>query len=169
MRSTIRKTSFLHKNLRVSLQTLSGEETLQKLELLIDKREDPKLRGIQRVLEELLVSVDSEDKPCGWLEFGFAFDLFLFYFEREAIQREWFRDCLLNPEFGIPVLIYRARTGKQWIILNDGSASLQGIFLQLVGEEEEKCDQEEMDDVTTEMVRRDRLCMCVVEVSGIRF
>lgn len=100
------------------------------------------------MLEELLVPY--EDKPCGVLDMDFAFKLFVSFFERQTVEKEWFWDCILNPKYGIPVLIYR-QTGKQWIILADGSVSMDNIFLQLVKDEDEKHDQV-IEDVNTETV-----------------
>ncbi|CAM4568533.1 unnamed protein product [Leuciscus chuanchicus] len=81
----------------------------------------------------------------------FAFELFASFFKRQTVEKEWFRDCILNPKYGIPVLIYR-RTGKEWIILADGSASMDNIFLQIFKDEDEKHDQD-IEDVNTETVR----------------
>lgn len=118
------------------------------------------------MLEELLVTLPYEDKPCGVLAMDFAFELFASFFERQTVEKEWFRDCILNPEYGIPVLICR-QTGKQWIILDDGSASMENIFLQLVDEDEY---HEDIKDVNAETVQFgfELLCMCFVEFSSVK-
>ena len=62
------------------MQTLSGKETLKEIELSIF--DTPKLRGVQRVLEELLVPYQDHDKPCSVLTMDIAFEMFSSFFAK---------------------------------------------------------------------------------------
>ena len=90
-RTNIRTESYLHKNLRVSLQTLSAEESLIKIENKIEKStKHNKLGGVRQVLLELLL--------CGCLDFDFGFEVFCAFFEWRP-QRQYFRDSLIDETF----------------------------------------------------------------------
>ena len=68
------------------MQTLSGEETLKKIEL--SKVDTPKLRGVQRVLEELLVPYqDLQDKPASVLTMDITFEMFSSFFAKKNLNR----------------------------------------------------------------------------------
>lgn len=143
-RTTVRTKSYLDQNLRVSLQTLSAEESLVRLENKLDKSTNNKLRGIRQILLELRV--------CGCIDFEFGFEVFSSFFNTLP-QRQYFRDSLIEETYGIPVLIYREKFGQQWIILKDGSVPMESIFLHLVQKEEPR--QEEYgEDVAAELVHR---------------
>ena len=145
-RTKIRKKSYLHRNLRSSLQHLSGEETLVKLNSAIERfSKDNKLRGMRQVLIELL--------QCGCLEFDFGYELFCCFFESTP-ARQFFRDTLIDETYGIPVLIYRCKSGRQLIVLNDGSVAMKDIFLHLIEGDEEQQHEQYGDEVTAELVHR---------------
>ena len=117
----MRTKSYLDHNLRASLQTLSAEESLVRLETKLEKSTDnKKIRGVRQVLLELRV--------CGCLDFDFGFEVFSSFFLSPP-QRESFRDSLIDETYGIPVLIYRVKFGRQWIILKDVSVPMESIFL----------------------------------------
>ncbi len=53
------------------------QDSLVKTEQYLEKQEDQKLRGIKQVLEDMMLPNNtSHNKPCGWIDFNFAFELF---------------------------------------------------------------------------------------------
>ena len=126
-RSATRKESLLHDNLRVSLQTLTADDTLVKFNFTLDSTKDKKLRykllALSRLLDELLLPATGETKPCGWLDYEYAYELFSSFFVVWP-QRIWFRDALLDKEYGLPVALFRRPTGALMLVLNDATASI---------------------------------------------
>lgn len=116
------------------------EDTLEKLAM----KKDQRARGVEAVLEEVVIH--------GFVEFAFGFQLFS-SFRSDTVEQKWFRECILNPDFGIPVLIYTGPNGKQWIVRNDGKASLQKFFHRLVRDDEEGRHAEDIFDFNEEFVR----------------
>lgn len=147
-RTDRRNGSWRHRKLRVSLQTLSAEDISVRLEYFREKKDNPRLQGIQRVLEELMVPCESDKKVAGILEYQFAYELFASFFEKK-IDSDWFRDSILHPEYGIPVLLYQYQ-GKWWVVLNDDLASLPNVFLQFLKSEND--DFDDMESIKTETV-----------------
>ena len=77
-----------------------------------------KLLALSRLLSELLLPATGESKPCGWLDYEYAYELFSSFFVVWP-ERIWLRDALLDKDYGIPVAIFRRPTGAQMLVLND--------------------------------------------------
>ena len=145
-RSELRKDSCLHSNLRVSSQSLSASETKEKFEFVLLSTKNVKLRAkllaLGRILDELLVPNNGEDcSPCSWLDYEYAFELFSSFFI-VLPQRIWFRDLLLDKEYGIPVALFRRPSGAGVLVLNDSTASIPNILLH-IAQQDEKGDQDQ--------------------------
>ena len=112
-----------------SLQSLSGQDNLRRINALIDSTKSEtrrqKLLGLRAVLEELLAPVftkystakHEQSLPSGAILFDRAFELFSSY--GNSISKQEFRDEILGAETGLGVLIYSYQSERRFIILNN--------------------------------------------------
>ena len=113
-----------------------------------------KITALSRLLDELsLPNNYSENKPCGWLDYEYAFELFSSFF-LVLPQRIWFRDALMDHDVGVPVALFKRHSGALVLVLNDGTASIPSILLHISQQDEENRDPTEQEDLNANLVHR---------------
>ncbi|XP_035690603.1 uncharacterized protein LOC118425678 [Branchiostoma floridae] len=146
-RSSVRAVSSVHPRLRMSLQPLDTEDTMEKLSGLKDRTKSVavgrKLSALARILEELQLPIArpvtaDEQSSRGWLDFEYTHQLFSSFFETSPTSVA-FRDTLLDEDIGLPVLLYTRPTGEQLVILNDnGSVNMAGLLRHLCRQDDDR-------------------------------
>ena len=129
-----------------SLQSLSGQDNLCRINALIDSTKSEtrcqKLLGLCAVLEELLAPVftkysttnHKQSLPSGVILFDRAFELFSSF--GNSISKQEFRDEILGAETGLGVLIYSYQSERRFIILNNEKLDVCEL-LKVIHEEDE--------------------------------
>ncbi|RMX60796.1 hypothetical protein pdam_00025770, partial [Pocillopora damicornis] len=147
-RTEVRTATRINVTILCSLQSLSGQDNLCRINALIDSTKSEtrcqKLLGLRAVLEELLAPVFTKYSTTKHK----AFELFSSY--GNSISKQEFRDEILSAETGLGVLIYSYQSERRFIILNNGKIDVCEL-LKVIHEEDEWEDviPEEIDSVLT--------------------
>ena len=159
-RTEVRTATRINATTLRSLQSLSGQDNLCRINALIDSTKSEtrcqKLLGLRAVLEELLAPVftkysttkHKQSLPSGVILFDRAFELFSSY--GNSISKQEFQDEILSAETGLGVLIYSYQSERRFIILNNEKLDVCEL-LKVIHEEDEWEDviPEEIDSVLT--------------------
>ncbi|XP_035659798.1 uncharacterized protein LOC118404665 [Branchiostoma floridae] len=153
-RSNTRAASKIHPRLRLSLQPLDVDETLEKLSVMGDRTKDDiqrrKLWALERILDELRLPVTASDKcSSGWLDFDYAYALFCSFFVTSP-SVEYFRDVLFHEDVGLPVVLYTRPTGERLVILSNKCGSASVDMANLLSHMCEQDDERELHQASTE-------------------
>lgn len=111
MRTAIREKSAVVEGTYSSLQTsLAPDECLIELESLAIASRSQKVKdqfhGLTEVLQYLMIPDDSGlCSSVGYLTFAEAFDIYSGH-QDVRVDKDWFRDLLLHPQHGLPVVIH---------------------------------------------------------------
>ena len=159
-RTEVRTATRINATTLRSLQSLSGQDNLCRINALIDSTKSEtrrqKLLGLRAVLEELLAPVftkyntakHKQSLPSGAILFDRPFELCSSY--GNSISKQEFRDEILGAETGLGVLIYSYQSERRFIILNNEKLDVCEL-LKVIHEEDEWEDvvPQEIDSVLT--------------------
>lgn len=159
-RTEVRTATRINATTLRSLQSLSGQDNLCRINALIDSTKSEtrcqKLLGLRAVLEELLAPVftkysttkHKQSLPSGVILFDRAFELFSSY--GNSISKQEFQDEILSAETGLGVLIYSYQSERRFIILNNEKLDVCELLIVIHEEDEwEDVIPEEIDSVLT--------------------
>ena len=145
-RTEVRTATRINATTLHSLQSLSGQDNLCRINALIDSTKSEsrcqKLLGLGTVLEELLAPVftkystttHKQSLPSGFILFDKAFELFSSC--GNSISKQEFRDEILGAETRLGVLIYSYQSERRFIILNNEELDVCEL-LKVIHEEDE--------------------------------
>ena len=159
-RTEVRTATRINATTLRSLQSLSGQDNLCRINALIDSTKSEtrcqKLLGPRAALEELFAPVftkysttkHKQSLPSGVILFDRAFELFSSY--GNSISKQEFHDEILSAETGLGVLIYSYQSERRFIILNNEKLDVCELLIVIHEEDEwEDVIPEEIDSVLT--------------------